>query len=94
MFETCFITCLSRWIFPWHFTRLCILKLFNGVFYKCQVCHLVDDVVEVFYILTDFLFVLTIIERGLLKTSTIIMDLSIFLSVLSVFTSIILKVSY
>lgn len=68
--------------------------LLDGVFYKCQVGQLVDGVVQVFYILTDFRFVSSIIERGLLKTSTIIMDLSTYLSVLSVFTSRILKLYY
>lgn len=66
----------------------------DGVFYKCKLGHLVDSVVQVFYVFTDFLFILSIIERALLKTFTVIVDLSIFLSFLSVFTSCILKLCY
>lgn len=48
-------------------------------------------IVQVFYILTDLLLVPSIIEEGVLKPLTVIMNLSISFSVLSMFTSCVLK---
>lgn len=48
-------------------------------------------IVQVFYILTDLLLVPSIIEEGVLKPLTVIMNLSVSFSVLSMFTSRVLK---
>ena len=52
-----------------HSTVMTIVLLLAG---------LVDSVVQVFYVLMDFLSVLSIIDKSVLKYLTIIMDLSIF----------------
>ena len=36
-------------------TRMCILLLLGGMFYKCLLDPLIDDVAEFLYILADFL---------------------------------------
>lgn len=43
--------------------RKCILLLWSGMSYKGQLINLVDHVVQ-FYILTDFLLVLSMTERS------------------------------
>ena len=48
-------------------------------------------IVQVFYILTDLLLDPSITEGGVLNPLTEIMDLSISFSVLSIFTSCVLK---
>lgn len=49
----------------------CILLLLDGLFYKCQLGQFSDSVVELFC-----LFVLSIIERRMLKYSNLSVDFS------------------
>lgn len=55
-----------------------ILLLWSGMFYKGQLINLVDHVVQ-FYILTDFLLVLSMTEREVVKFLMIIVDYLHFL---------------
>lgn len=56
-----------------------ILLLSGRVFYRWPVIRLSWLIVfQVFYILTDFLFILSITERGILKFPIVFVDLSIF----------------
>lgn len=69
----------NMWILCMHLKRMCSLQLLSIVFCKCQFvqdirsCHL-DLLYRIFCLL-----VLAVTERGLTKSPTLVMDLSIFL---------------
>lgn len=62
-----------------HLKRMCILKLLDIVFYKCQI-KLVYSIVLIFCVFTDFCLcvILLVAEQGVLK-SAVIVELSVSL---------------
>lgn len=57
---------------------ICILQLLDSVFYVMPLAQFFNYIL-IFFILTDFLPILTNIERNVLKYPTLIMNLSISL---------------
>ena len=76
-FRACFITRNMIYLANTHLKELCVLLLLDGMSSKCQWGLNGWCIVQVFYILVDCLLVLSIIYRVILKSQTIIGDLSI-----------------
>lgn len=69
---------LSWWMIHVHFKRMCILLSLDGMFKKCRlnpICWGCSWILP--YLCWFCLIILLIIERGVLKSPTIIMGLSI-----------------
>lgn len=49
-----------------------IIQLLDVLFYKCHLGQLDDSHCQIFYKLTDYLFILLIIENEILKSPTVI----------------------
>lgn len=61
-----------------HLNRLSILLFWVKCSINVNYILFIDGTVEFFYNLTDFLFHLSIVEKGILKSPTIIVELCIF----------------
>lgn len=66
-----------------HLKGMCIPLFWGGLFYEHQKILLADGVIQLFYVLVNFLSVynlllLLITERGMLKSPSIILNCSFF----------------